>query len=41
VKFKLGENLPVSSASLLTRAGHDVDTVAAEGQRGMLRIRRP
>jgi predicted nuclease of predicted toxin-antitoxin system len=31
VKFKLDENLPVSSAAILTNAGHDVDTVIAEG----------
>jgi predicted nuclease of predicted toxin-antitoxin system len=31
VKFKLDENLPVSSAAILTSAGHDVDTVAQEG----------
>jgi len=30
VKFKLDENLPASSASLLQAAGHDVDTVIAE-----------
>jgi len=27
VKFKLDDNLPVSSAAILTSAGHDVDTV--------------
>ena len=31
MKFKLDENLPVSSAAILTGAGHDVDTVTAEG----------
>ena len=31
VKFKLDENLPVSSAAILTSVGHDVDTVADEG----------
>jgi predicted nuclease of predicted toxin-antitoxin system len=31
VKFKLDENLPVSSAATLTSAGHDVDTVIQEG----------
>jgi predicted nuclease of predicted toxin-antitoxin system len=30
VKFKLDENLPASSASVLQAAGHDVDTVIAE-----------
>jgi predicted nuclease of predicted toxin-antitoxin system len=30
VKFKLDENLPVSSAVILTSAGHDVDTVTEE-----------
>jgi predicted nuclease of predicted toxin-antitoxin system len=30
VKFKLDENLPVSSAAVLASAGHDVDTVPAE-----------
>jgi predicted nuclease of predicted toxin-antitoxin system len=34
VKFKLDENLPVSSAAILTSAGHDVDTVAQEGLTG-------
>jgi len=34
VKFKLDENLPVSSAEPLTRVGHDVDTVAGEGLKG-------
>jgi predicted nuclease of predicted toxin-antitoxin system len=34
VKFKLDENLPVSSARLLAKSGHDVDTVAAEGLTG-------
>jgi predicted nuclease of predicted toxin-antitoxin system len=31
VKFKLDENLPVSSAAILTSGGHDVDTVTEEG----------
>jgi len=35
VKFKLDENLPVSSAAILTTAGHDVDTVIAEGLVGV------
>jgi hypothetical protein len=30
VKFKLDENLPVSAASVLAAAGHDVDTVPGE-----------
>ncbi len=30
MKFKLDENLPVSSAATLTSAGHDVDTVTDE-----------
>jgi predicted nuclease of predicted toxin-antitoxin system len=34
VKFKLHENLPASSAAVLARAGHDVDTVTAEGLTG-------
>jgi predicted nuclease of predicted toxin-antitoxin system len=34
VKFKLDEKLPVSSARLLAKSGHDVDTVAAEGLTG-------
>jgi predicted nuclease of predicted toxin-antitoxin system len=34
VKFKLDENLPVSSARALTSAGHDVHTVTAEGLTG-------
>jgi predicted nuclease of predicted toxin-antitoxin system len=34
VKFKLDENLPVSSARALTGRGHDVDTVTAEGLTG-------
>jgi Domain of unknown function (DUF5615) len=29
--FKLDENLPVSSAAILTSVGHDVDTVTQEG----------
>ena len=31
MKFKLDENLPASSAAILTNAGHDVDTVTQEG----------
>ena len=31
MKFKLDENLPVSSAATLTSVGHDVDTVTQEG----------
>jgi Domain of unknown function (DUF5615) len=31
VKFKLDENVPVSSAAILTSAGHDADTVIQEG----------
>jgi predicted nuclease of predicted toxin-antitoxin system len=34
VKFKLDENLPVSSARALSGCGHDVDTVTAEGLTG-------
>jgi hypothetical protein len=34
VKFKLDENLPLSSARSLAKSGHDVDTVAAEGLTG-------
>jgi predicted nuclease of predicted toxin-antitoxin system len=34
VKFKLDENLPVSSAHALIACGHDVDTVTAEGLTG-------
>lgn len=34
MKFKLDENLPASSARLLAKSGHDVDTVAAEGLTG-------
>lgn len=34
MKFKLDENLPVSSAHALTGCGHDVDTVTAEGLTG-------
>jgi predicted nuclease of predicted toxin-antitoxin system len=34
VKFKLDENLPVSSAAILAGAGHDVDTVGQEGLSG-------
>jgi predicted nuclease of predicted toxin-antitoxin system len=36
VKFKLDENLPVSSAAILGGAGHDVDTVGQEGLSGAL-----
>lgn len=31
MKFKLDENLPISSSAILTSAGHDVDTVIQEG----------
>jgi hypothetical protein len=31
VRFKLDENLPVSSAAIVASAGHDVDTVTEEG----------
>ena len=31
MKFKLDENLPVSSAAILTSVGHDVDSVTQEG----------
>lgn len=34
MKFKLDENLPVSSARSLVKSGHDVDTVAAESLTG-------
>ena len=34
MKFKLDENLPVSSAAILASAGHDVDTVGEEGLSG-------
>jgi predicted nuclease of predicted toxin-antitoxin system len=34
VKFKLDENLPVSSAAILAGAGHDLDTVGQEGLGG-------
>jgi predicted nuclease of predicted toxin-antitoxin system len=34
VKFKVDENLPVSSAAILAGAGHDVDTVGQEGLGG-------
>jgi hypothetical protein len=34
VKFKLDENLPVSSAEVLASVGHDVDTVTGEGLKG-------
>jgi predicted nuclease of predicted toxin-antitoxin system len=36
VKFKLDENLPASSATILETAGHDVDTVIGEGLTGAL-----
>ena len=31
MKFKLDENLPVSSAAILASTGHDVDSVTEEG----------
>jgi predicted nuclease of predicted toxin-antitoxin system len=34
VKFKLNENLPDSAGAILASAGHDVDTVPAEGLTG-------
>ena len=34
MKFKLDENLPASSAEVLARVGHDVDTVTGEGLKG-------
>ena len=34
MRFKLDENLPASSAAILQTAGHDVDTVIAEGLAG-------
>jgi predicted nuclease of predicted toxin-antitoxin system len=34
VKFKLDENLPVSSTAILASAGHDIDTVTHEGLTG-------
>jgi predicted nuclease of predicted toxin-antitoxin system len=34
VKFKLDENLPVSSAEVLASVGHHVDTVTGEGLKG-------
>ena len=34
MKFKLDENLPVSSTAILASAGHDVDTVTHEGLTG-------
>jgi predicted nuclease of predicted toxin-antitoxin system len=34
VKFKLDENLPISAMAILANAGHDVDTVPAEGLTG-------
>jgi predicted nuclease of predicted toxin-antitoxin system len=34
VKIKLDENLPARLAEVLLRAGHDVDTVSAEGLTG-------
>ena len=36
MKFKPGENLPASAAAILASAGHDVDTVPAEGLTGAL-----
>jgi predicted nuclease of predicted toxin-antitoxin system len=33
-KFKLGENLPASSAAVLASAGHDAGTVSNEGMTG-------
>jgi hypothetical protein len=38
VKFKLDENLPVSAASVLAAAGHDVDTVSGEHGIVILRL---
>ena len=34
MRFKLDENLPVSSAAILASSGHDVDTVGQEGLSG-------
>ena len=34
MKFKLDKNLPASSVAVLADAGHDVDTVRAEGLTG-------
>ena len=34
MKIKLDENLPLSAAATLQAAGHDVDTVIAEGLTG-------
>lgn len=34
MKFKLDENLPASSSTILISAGHDVDTVTGEGLSG-------
>lgn len=34
MKFKLDENLPASSAAILSDAGHDADTVGQEGLSG-------
>ena len=34
MKFKLDENLPVSSTAILASAGHDVDTVTDEDLAG-------
>lgn len=34
MKVKLDENIPRSAAALLIDAGHDVDTVTAEGLTG-------
>ena len=31
MKFKLDENLPASSSTILTSAGHDVDSITQEG----------
>ena len=34
MNFKFDENLPASSATVLAAAGHDIDTVGAEGLAG-------
>ena len=34
MKFKVDENLPASAAAILASAGHDIDTVPAEGLTG-------
>lgn len=34
MKFEVDENLPASAAAILASAGHDVDTVPAEGLTG-------